>query len=619
MTGECLWTGCRLIMTRAAIAVLLAGGVHTTTAAARQPDAAPVDHSPTPETTALINEGAAWLKQNALPVSTVLAGQGLDDLAKLDGIVGDARVVALGEPTHGTREAFQMKHRLLEYLVEKKGFSIFAIEGNMPEAYALNQYIIDGKGDPKALIAGMYFWTWQTQEVLAMVEWMREWNVKNPPSTGKPRLQFTGFDMQVPDLAWKNVGTFVAAHAPDLTARNDAVLAELKTLSAQGSAGEGEGEMSATAKFPIEAARGKKVRLSTWIKTDNVAGRAGAWWQSERATGAGVYKGMESQPIKGTTDWTKYELTVDVPSNAVETSFGFTVVGEGAAWFDDIEIEIDGKKYEDPTKFSLDFENDAVRYISGGAPDYAMKRVDTVAHSGKKSLEIRSRTPGKDAVVDAAQVKLHAEGLVAELSTRRESLVKAVPAADVDWAIQNARIVAQAAAMTAAGPEGTNVRDASMAANVKWIAEQNPGKKLVLWAHNGHVARDMYMTMKPMGIHLAKTFGREMVVFGLATGTGTYTAMKQGTFAIKHDNVLAEPWADSVEQVFTTAGMPIAIVDIRASRESKTGTTWAATPRPMRSIGSMVTDEQFYSCVPALSYDVLVWLDKTTASRPMND
>jgi erythromycin esterase-like protein len=606
-----------MTLTRATVVLALMSAAHATIANARQPDSEPTDHSPTPETTAVINEGAAWLKQNALRVSTVLAGQGLEDLAKLDGIVGDARVVALGEPTHGTREAFQMKHRLLEYLVEKKGFSIFAIEGNMPEAYALNQYIIDGKGDPKALIAGMYFWTWQTQEVLAMVEWMRAWNSNNPPSTGKPRLQFTGFDMQVPDVAWKNVGTFVAAHAPDLTARNDAVLAELKTLSAQSSAGEGEGEMSATAKFPIEAARGKTVRLSAWIKTDNVAGRAGAWWQCERATGAGVYKGMESQPIKGTTDWTKYELTVDVPSNAVETSFGFTVVGEGAAWFDDIEIEIDGKKYEDPAKFSFDFENDAVRYISGGAPDYAMKRVDTVAHSGKKSLEIRSRTPGKDPVVNAAQVQQHAESLVAELSTRRDALAKTTSPRDVDWAIQNARIVAQAAAMTAAGPEDTNVRDASMAANVKWIAEQNPGKKLVLWAHNGHVARDVYMTMKPMGIHLAKTFGREMVVFGLATGTGTYTAMKQGTYAIKHDNVLAEPWADSVEQVFTTAGMPLAIVDLRGSREGKVGTTWAATPRPMRSIGSIVTDEQFYSCVPVLSYDVLVWLDKTTASRPL--
>ncbi len=606
--------GSQRLLAHAARVIALLAATHAA-AVSLQPAA---DHSATPETTAIVNEGAAWLKQNAIPVSTVLAGQGFDDLAGLDKIIGDARIVALGEPTHGTREAFQMKHRLLEYLVEKKGFSIFSIEGNMPEAYALNDYIIDGKGDPKELIAGMYFWTWQTQEVLAMVEWMRAWNTSNPPSTGKPRLRFTGFDMQVPDVAWKNVGSFVAAHAPELTARNDALLAEIKTLSAQGGAGGGDGKTSATAKFPIEAARGKKVRLSTWIKTERVSGFAGGWWQCERPTGAGVYVDMESQQIKGTTDWKRYELVVDVPPNAFEVSFGFMLVGEGSAWFDDIEIEIDGKKFEDASKYSFDFENDAVRYLAGGAPDYTMKRVETVAHSGKKSLEMRSR-PKNETIVDAAQVRQHAVELMAELIDRRADLVKTLPAREVDWAIQNARLVSQSVAMVAAGSDGINSRDEAMAANVRWIAEQNPGEKIVLWAHNGHVSRDLYMTMTPMGSHLAKTFGRDMVVIGMATGTGTYTAMKQSNGQLAHDNALESPWADSVEQVFSASGLPLAIVDIRASREDKTGTGWAATPRPMRSIGAFATPQQFYSCIPALSYDVLVWVAKSTASRPLSE
>jgi erythromycin esterase len=46
----------------------------------------------------------------------------------------------------------------------------FSIESNMPEAYALNEYIIDGKDDARKLMAGMYFWTWNTQEVLGMIE-----------------------------------------------------------------------------------------------------------------------------------------------------------------------------------------------------------------------------------------------------------------------------------------------------------------------------------------------------------------------------------------------------------------------------------------------------------------
>ncbi|HWI58179.1 MAG TPA: hypothetical protein VNZ22_13195, partial [Bacillota bacterium] len=69
-----------------------------------------------------------WLKQNAVPIKTCEAGQGLEDLAPLKRIVGDARIVSLGECTHGTREVFQMKHRFLEYLASQCGFTLFSIE-----------------------------------------------------------------------------------------------------------------------------------------------------------------------------------------------------------------------------------------------------------------------------------------------------------------------------------------------------------------------------------------------------------------------------------------------------------------------------------------------------------
>ena len=64
------------------------------------------------------------------------------------------------------------------------------MEANMPESYKLNDYTVRGEEDPKKLIAGMYFWTWQTDEVLNMVEWMRRFNQP------KQRIAFTGFDMQ---------------------------------------------------------------------------------------------------------------------------------------------------------------------------------------------------------------------------------------------------------------------------------------------------------------------------------------------------------------------------------------------------------------------------------------
>src|SRR5689334_5198890 len=148
-----------------------------------------------------------WIRTNAVPLRTVEAGHGFADMQPLKKMIGNARIVSLGEATHGTREFFQLKHRMLEFLASEMGFTIFSIEANMPEAYRLNDYVLNGNGDPAKLIRGMYFWTWDTQEVLDMVLWMREFN-----KSGKGRVQFTGFDMQTPNVAADIVQDFVNQH-----------------------------------------------------------------------------------------------------------------------------------------------------------------------------------------------------------------------------------------------------------------------------------------------------------------------------------------------------------------------------------------------------------------------
>jgi erythromycin esterase len=129
-----------------------------------------------------------------------------EDMQPLKRIVGDARIVALGEATHGTREFFQLKHRMIEFLASQMSFTIFSIEASMPEAYRLNDFVLNGNGDPKQLLKGMYFWTWNTEEVLDMILWMREFN-----RLGKGHIEFTGFDMQFPTVAMDIVRRFVIA------------------------------------------------------------------------------------------------------------------------------------------------------------------------------------------------------------------------------------------------------------------------------------------------------------------------------------------------------------------------------------------------------------------------
>jgi erythromycin esterase-like protein len=570
-----------------------------------------------PQAGAEPDPAAAWVKANALAFKTPEAGNGFDDLKGLDAIIGDARIVSLGEPTHGTREAFQFKHRLLEYLVENKGFSIFSIEANMPESYALNDYVIHGKGDPRKLIAGMYFWTWRTEEVLAMVEWMRAWNEKNPPSTGKPRLEFTGFDMQTPDVAWSIADAFIAKHAPDLVQASAPLLARVRAAAARaGQAGESAGWTSATGSFPVETARGKKLRFSCWIRTEGVTGWAGAWWRCDTPAGVNGFDNMQAQNIKGDTDWKRYEFTIDVPADAQATSFGFILNGPGSAWFDDIEIELDGVKYEDPEAFTFDFENDAVRYLRGGSAEYTIARSKTKPRGGTTCLEIKRRPETEIPKVSPAEVQSEAEKLLSDLLARRDELAKKTSEREADWAIQNARIVAQTVAMYASA-NGFNARDESMAANVRWILDQNPGRKIVLWAHNGHVSKSGYMAMKSMGANLRETHAQDMVVFGFATGAGTYTAAESMAGSLRSDHKLVEPPADSIERVLIDSGLPMAIVNLSRADRNDPATAWAATNRPMRSIGALAMDQQFYPCIAADMYDVLVWQRDTTASRTL--
>ncbi len=156
-------------------------------------------------------EVSAWVAKAAVPLASAEAGHGFADLKPIGKMIGQARIVALGEATHGTREFFQLKHRFLEYLVAEHGFDAFVIEANLPECRAINDYVLHGKGDPRKALDGIYFWTWNTEEVLAMIEWMRAWNAD---PRHRKKVRFYGDDMQTTTVAHANVVAFLERVVP---------------------------------------------------------------------------------------------------------------------------------------------------------------------------------------------------------------------------------------------------------------------------------------------------------------------------------------------------------------------------------------------------------------------
>jgi len=150
-----------------------------------------------------------WLRENVIPLSSDSPSSNFSDLDRLKPLFENAEIIGLGEATHGTSEFFRMKHRIIDWFAERQDTVIFAIEANMPEARAINEYINSGIGDPKELLAGLHYWTWNTEEVLQLIEWMRNYN-----ESGKGKVEFWGFDMAFLRVAADSVHSFIQKADP---------------------------------------------------------------------------------------------------------------------------------------------------------------------------------------------------------------------------------------------------------------------------------------------------------------------------------------------------------------------------------------------------------------------
>lgn len=86
---------------------------------------------------------------------------------------------------------------------------------------------------------------------------------------------------------------------------------------------------------------GKRLRLSGYIKSDSIKGWCGMWMridgENKQVLG---FDNMKNRAIKGTTDWKKYEIVLDVPSLSSAIGYGVLLTGKGKIWFDNMKLEI---------------------------------------------------------------------------------------------------------------------------------------------------------------------------------------------------------------------------------------------------------------------------------------
>ena len=112
--------------------------------------------------------------------------------------IGDARVVLVGEASHGTHEFYRERALLTNRLIKERGFAGVAVEADWPDAWDVNTYV-HGRGEAanaeRALGGFERFptWMWRNTVVLEFVEWLRDWNLQAP--TPAAMVGFYGLDL----------------------------------------------------------------------------------------------------------------------------------------------------------------------------------------------------------------------------------------------------------------------------------------------------------------------------------------------------------------------------------------------------------------------------------------
>jgi len=136
---------------------------------------------------------ADFVRQRAHPLSE-------GDLTGYDPLldmIGNARIVMIGDGSHGTHEFYRERALLTKRLIEEKGVTFVAIEGPWPDVLRLNQYVQGGSGTAREALTvfDRYpTWMWGNRDMQDFLAWLRRYNDSLP--VGRQKVGFYGLDVQ---------------------------------------------------------------------------------------------------------------------------------------------------------------------------------------------------------------------------------------------------------------------------------------------------------------------------------------------------------------------------------------------------------------------------------------
>jgi erythromycin esterase-like protein/predicted phosphoribosyltransferase len=177
----------------------------------------------TPTADASTRKSAARTPAEVIGGVAIDAPRGIPSRETLEELIGDARIVLIGESSHGTHEFYEARAVITKWLIEEKGFCAVAAEADWPDAYRVNRYargLGDDKSADEALSGFERFpaWMWRNTVVRDFVDWLRAHN-RLHESNGGRQAGFYGLDLYSLHRSMHEVITYLEKIDPKAAAR----------------------------------------------------------------------------------------------------------------------------------------------------------------------------------------------------------------------------------------------------------------------------------------------------------------------------------------------------------------------------------------------------------------
>lgn len=171
-----------------------------------------------------------WIAAHVAAIGPLDQPPAAAEAAMIDRITAGARVIAFGESGHGNREPLEYRNRLVRYLVMHRGLTAVALESGLAESRRLNDYVLGGPDDGKALVRHSLTHGFGFLEAnLALAEWLRAWNREHSARPvrlyGIDRSTIQTFPPATSSVVLADVATYLEKTVPERSATLRATLA----------------------------------------------------------------------------------------------------------------------------------------------------------------------------------------------------------------------------------------------------------------------------------------------------------------------------------------------------------------------------------------------------------